>query len=367
MKPLSRRGVVRFTQRGLTLIELMVSITIGLLIVGAMSYLYIGTRGAYRTNENLARLQESGRFALDWLARDIRMAGFSGCAGPRVSGTVAVKARPAVAFGPVDSIVGYDRDSSPTPSGKYATGDWITVRYGESVGVNLDGSNDVANATLRLVHNCLKFKQGDYVLISDCQTGSSVPSAYVIRITNEPDQFCTQSNSTVTLEHALGTTGGPGNGDPSVTGSNQIRGFDVDSQAKVYRVEDVTYFVGTNPSGRRSLYRISNSGGTEEVVEGVEDLDVSYGLDTSVPTDGVADEYKKASALSTADWANVVSVRLNLLAASPEQVATQPQTYVLRDENADGKLDPAEDTVTAPDRKLRRVFSATIALRNRQN
>src|SRR5260370_32204805 len=66
-------------QRGLTLIEMMVSITIGLVVVGAMTYLYIGSKGAYRGNESLARIQEAGRFALDAITRDVRSAGVLGC------------------------------------------------------------------------------------------------------------------------------------------------------------------------------------------------------------------------------------------------------------------------------------------------
>jgi len=55
----------------------MVSITIGLVVVGAMTYLYIGSKGAYRGNESLARIQEAGRFALDAITRDVRSAGCS--------------------------------------------------------------------------------------------------------------------------------------------------------------------------------------------------------------------------------------------------------------------------------------------------
>src|ERR1700739_4954612 len=73
----------RRPQLGLTLIEMLISIAIGLVVVGAVSYMYLGSKGAYRSNESLARIQEAGRFALDAITRDIRRTGALGC------GTVA--------------------------------------------------------------------------------------------------------------------------------------------------------------------------------------------------------------------------------------------------------------------------------------
>src|SRR5262249_26872502 len=70
------------TQLGLTLVELMITMVISLAVLAAISYAYLGTRGAYRTNEGIARVQESGRFALDSIARDLRRTSFLGCGSP---------------------------------------------------------------------------------------------------------------------------------------------------------------------------------------------------------------------------------------------------------------------------------------------
>jgi len=50
----------------------MVSVAISLAVLSALIYVYVGSRGAYRTNEALARVQERGRFALEWISRDLR-------------------------------------------------------------------------------------------------------------------------------------------------------------------------------------------------------------------------------------------------------------------------------------------------------
>ena len=73
-----RQSSPRRAQRGLTLIELMISIAIGLVVIGAVTYMYVGSKGAYRGNESVARIQEAGRFALDSITRDIRRTGALG-------------------------------------------------------------------------------------------------------------------------------------------------------------------------------------------------------------------------------------------------------------------------------------------------
>jgi len=66
-------------QKGLSIIELMVSITIGIFIVMAMISLFVNAKQSYRLNENMARLQENGRFAMSFISRDLRMTDYRAC------------------------------------------------------------------------------------------------------------------------------------------------------------------------------------------------------------------------------------------------------------------------------------------------
>ena len=66
-------------QYGLTVIELMVGLMLGLLLVGGVIQVYLGTKSTYSVTEGMSRLQENTRFSLDMLARDIRMAGYVPC------------------------------------------------------------------------------------------------------------------------------------------------------------------------------------------------------------------------------------------------------------------------------------------------
>jgi len=63
-------------QSGLSLVELMVAMTIGLFLMLVVANLFIGSKQTYRNQDNLSRLQENGRFAISLMAKNIREAGY---------------------------------------------------------------------------------------------------------------------------------------------------------------------------------------------------------------------------------------------------------------------------------------------------
>ena len=74
------RHIASKRQRGLSLVELMVALTIGIFISAGMVGLFVNSKQSYRLNENMSRLQENARFAVSFIARDIRMADYRSCA-----------------------------------------------------------------------------------------------------------------------------------------------------------------------------------------------------------------------------------------------------------------------------------------------
>ncbi|WP_239796127.1 PilW family protein [Candidatus Nitrotoga arctica] len=62
-------------QEGFSLVELMIAITLGLIVLLAVGSIFIGSRQTYRVQEDNARLQEAGRYALEVIGRSIRQAG----------------------------------------------------------------------------------------------------------------------------------------------------------------------------------------------------------------------------------------------------------------------------------------------------
>jgi type IV pilus assembly protein PilW len=62
-------------QAGFSLVELMISMTLGLIVLLAVGSIYIGSRQTYRVQDDNARIQEAGRYALEVIGRSIRQAG----------------------------------------------------------------------------------------------------------------------------------------------------------------------------------------------------------------------------------------------------------------------------------------------------
>jgi type IV pilus assembly protein PilW len=365
MEQLMRRRGARAPHRyarGLTIVELMISMTIALVVVGAVTYVYLGSRGAYRANENLARVQENGRFALDYIAQDLRMVSYTGCRSRSLSaeaGTFYNITLPPVAFnGSGDGVIGYEDGvgwvnptlATATPIAR-AAGDVLTVRRSAGLQIGIVGSSDPVARTVTLRHNGAGIKNGDLVVLGDCK------QAMLFRVTNNPVTTGIGNFPTV-LEFGAG-----GNAAAITPGAAD---FAENGRATALRFIETTYFVGTNPAGGRSLYRVSVDG-IEELVDGVEDMDIVYGVDTSMPEpDDIADTYVRAdqfvAAPGTPNWRQVVSVRISLLVVGPEgNVTTNAQTYALRDTNGDG----IADAQSPADRRLRQVFTTTVALRNR--
>ena len=95
-------------QSGFGLIELMIAMTLGLVLLGGIGYMYIGSRGAFRTTDNLSRMQENARYALDTMSRDIRMAGYVGCGNMASVRVNTIANAPVPPMTPGNALIGYD-------------------------------------------------------------------------------------------------------------------------------------------------------------------------------------------------------------------------------------------------------------------
>lgn len=93
--------------RGLSLVELMVALVLSLVIGAAVLQMFLASKTTYSLQNAMARVQENGRFAVSFLASDIRMAGFMGC-GNLNEITINVIANPAPidAANPLGQIIG---------------------------------------------------------------------------------------------------------------------------------------------------------------------------------------------------------------------------------------------------------------------
>jgi type IV pilus assembly protein PilW len=76
---LMRQNKLPCQQKGMTLIEIMIALLLGVFLLAGVMQIFISSRETYRVQEALSRLQENGRFAMDFIGRDIRMADYRAC------------------------------------------------------------------------------------------------------------------------------------------------------------------------------------------------------------------------------------------------------------------------------------------------
>ena len=323
-------------QHGVTLVELMIALALGLLITVAMLKVYVDASGLYRFNEGLARVQENGRFALEFIRRDARVAGFWGC-----------------------------YSDAPLTNQVSATSDaWLDVAAGHITGTNDDGLNSADSITFRSATGSGTLVNTTMTAASDSVSVDSVATitsglAALISDCDNGDIFQVTGVSGTSLAHAAGTN--------TNTSANLSKTYA--SGSRVYQAQQSTFCIalGADPS-QPSLRRLTNptSGQTcasngDELIEGVENMQILYGEDTDADSDGANGDgtANRYVAIDTADLDvdRIVSVRLSLLARSlSNNLTTTPSPYTFN------------GTVVAPgatDKYLRKVFTTTITLRNK--
>ncbi len=362
------------SQRGFTLIELMIAMLIGVFLMAGVIQIFLSAKQAYRLQENLSRLQENGRFAMDFITKDVRMAGFMGCskALPLPLGTITEQTK---INGIANATNNWSSNACSANNECIPTRDVISFQYAKSCGGQLTSASASADTVLHIsTSNSCGINVGDQLLIADC-TKSDVFSATVVT----PTPTSTAPNPYNITHTAFSSA--------------------YNTDAELFALQSVSYYIRSGTGGAPSLWRIDNTKGVSgstnpaELVEGVENMQILYGVDTDQTPDYVANYYVNATTVNSTNvntttgtvsaWTRVVSIRINLLTVSIDNNLTdapQPYTYngsttstlpqiaVIKTDTS--QLCPPYTTLPATcqlvdDRRIHRVFSSTIAVRNR--
>jgi type IV pilus assembly protein PilW len=334
--------------RGMTLVELMVGVAIGLFLLAVMGGIYVGSKTTFVAQETTSRLQENGRFALDTLSTDLRMSGFRGCIGQAgvANFTNTLNTPTAVLNNYADPVWGSHYNGaawSPALAapldglGARTLGDVLVLRRPVGQGWALTSEMADPSAALTFTPTAV-FSKGDVLMVSDCAAGA------LLQATNDTP------GALGTIQHVTGVAGvSPG------VASNNL-GHTYLQDASIWRVQTVVYYLANSARrpGESALWSYTSpsygAAQTNELVTGVERMVVTYGVDTNGDT--AADQFRTAD--QVANWSQVVSARVELLlVGTDDSSATAPQPYVF-----DGT------TTTPTDRRLRTVMSLAAVLRN---
>lgn len=366
-------------QSGLSLVELMIALTLSATLMAGVVGVFLGMFQADRSQEGVSQMQEAGRFAVNFLAQDLRMAGYLGCSSTldksAINNTLNA---PPPSFQPERAIQGWeangsdpgDKNNSVNNEAVVSTGGggWSTsggnVLDATSVLPGTDifkiwgadpGAEGVVNsvspgaASVVNMNNEAGINAGDILLLSDCEKADWVQACNVQTVGNP---------ATLNLVLSAGCTPGNIASKPILVGAG----------AKVMKLSGTEYYIGkrddvaANPPAlfRRRLGATGAAGSPEELVEGVEDMQILYGENTNNDSRNAADRYVPADQVS--DWDAVVSVRITLLMQSVENnIVPAPLSYTYNGVVYDGT---AGQGALPADGRLRRVFVTTINLRN---
>lgn len=403
--------IARFRASGLSLVELMVAMTIGLVLMLGLLRVFAASREAARMAEGLSRVQENGRFALDFLQRDLRMVGHLGCvndqahllqakskkaavpstlpipetdvsggagtypqfdaaigikgfeaAGTAPGDAIAISAeRPAAKWVGVGAVPAYIRNLNPAP---VPGSDIVALRYFSPTAVPVHAivGNGTEDRTI-----VVDKARWDSAMATD---GYAADNLSVVGIGDCAQIATFQLTAAPNGAGRIRVAGGVGlNGALGASFPFQL------GQSMLYRLESEVFYVGW-PEGRDqpSLYRarftaapgsnlVTQIGGTgsEELVEGVENMQLLYGVDlvadTSKAPSGFISEQMTASGIGSNHlWSRVGLVQVALLSRSNERASSEQ----LENRTLLGmRMTPPADG------RYRAVYESTIALRNR--
>lgn len=347
-------------QRGLTLVEVMVAMTIGIILLLAMGSLLVNSTRVFKVSDDFARMQENGAYALNSIGSDLRMAGFYGA-----TTTSDIQARPEV----LDAL---ENDPATCGAG------WAT-----NFAQPLSGFHGQTDAEAQAALPCIKASN----FIS---TAADRPSAILVVRGATGVQVAPANLDDNTLYVQADANGG------MLFKGSQYAGFGTPprrtvlggAEAPIYAYQAKAYYLrpcgrptqedekknpticlatddGNQPIPTLVRQELLGAAMTEvAVAEGVEAMRISYGIDTHATPNGTPAKYTETPTL--AEFAQVVAARVSLLVRSPKPTAGYDDSSRRYDLDGDGnaELGCADAPDLLPCNYHRHVFTQSFQVRN---
>ncbi|WP_162615939.1 prepilin-type N-terminal cleavage/methylation domain-containing protein [Solilutibacter oculi] len=289
----------RSFQAGFSLIELMISLVLGLLVIAAAGGIFLSNKRVYGSTEAINRIQENQRAAFEMLSRDLREAGSNPCTrfnaanGP--INLLSDRSAPEWAnfqmgltgteSGASDSVIVYFANGRSRITGHANPTADLTVS--STAGLANGQTLMACNADTAILFSATKITSGGTVVGHDgaanCGQG----------FTRNPDYTKCSSTLAGTVGYCFRSV------DQTTCGASAERGR---SPAMVVTPASIRWFVADNTRGGSSLYRTIN-GVTSEIAEGVGNLQLSYKIGNSTA-------FVDANNVPAGQWVLVTAVRV---------------------------------------------------------
>lgn len=327
-------------QAGLSIIELMIALLLGLLLMGGVIQIFLSSRQTYQTNVALSQVQESGRFALEFIAFDLRNAGYKGECLSKLNDLTPATLTKDDRYVLGSGVLGWN-DSNPgtRPS-------WLTDTYNaRTSGTDVILLKHAANPVVKALPDNAAVTNGS-LTTGTTDSGTRQGDLIIVADPISCDFFINQNNAGTAVSLANGLA--------------FSRAYDKTAQVLNYQ-STLYYLKNDTTTGVPSLWRTrytSNAGATpveiaEELVSGIQDLQFQYALGNA--NGQITGNYVDANdATLTNNWQSVVSVRINLLAVSRQTNAISPNQTV--------RFMGSDETIA--NGRLAQVFTLTVGIRN---
>lgn len=341
-------------QLGLSLIELLVSLVIaGILFSGVVGVVQ-SSRVTFNSEQESGFIQENARYVIETLSRDIRHAGYLGCFD-RTQGGFGYALEPTESFDDLYSpaaVTGFEAGNLNGPlfdttPGILPDSDAVIIRFADQEGVmrvssqtdaeiQFSENHDMAVGDVNVIVN-LNCQNASVFRVRAVTSDSLSPSCGELYTEAPAEDFQDVDSCAEMLTYPSARQFAEG----SVV---------MPYYASAYFVADSEVVPGL-PALKRRVVR-GNSVRTEELAQGVERINFSYGIDSDA--DGVVNQFLAADQLSVDAWTQVTAMRFEVLFRSQVEVFESPQEYIF-----DG------EPITPDDGFMRQLASSTVKMRNR--
>lgn len=367
--------------KGFTLIELLIAMTIGSIITLAAYQIFFSTKRSLALLETESRMQEDARFAFSFIASKLQQAGDFGCQIGTEDTMDSLLDLTNDTFRPWRNIEGWealntgyddtytatldDTVINPIDSSNWSTSDGATLDTGIrskrksdilKIWYSSEQKTELTSATAGvLTFPAIDLKRGNILVINDCST---IKLVQVCRCDTDDGSVCTGDDQRADLINCAASAGIPVTNPGNLT--NDISDINTNT-AEIRTLEEAIFYVSKRSYDRynppslywKNLGTNARPSSASEILEGVESLQLLYGEDTD--NDKSANYYVSANDVS--NWDNVTSIRISLLLISKNSnLITDTQTLSFNNNDI---------TIDSEDHHLRKVFTTTIALRNR--
>lgn len=310
-----RRLTSRSRAQGLSLVELMIGIVVGLVVLAAMSTVFVNSSSARRELQLSADALENGRYAIDLLTRDLSQTGYLGTLASTPAGTAVV----------------------PPDMCNQTLATWQDTLSTHVVGYQDGGYPGCISGQAKAGTDAVFVQRASTCFVGEANCAVEVNTQAYLQVSE-----CGFEYSTTPFVLAAG-------------GSNnsvfKLQSKPCDSTGFSTKRRLIRRIFYVNTANALVFQEIPLAGALPApvvLVEGIEDFQIEYAVDAN--NNGSIDDGEFEA--NPADWRQVIGLRLGVLSASPEagRAPTGARTFEL----------PGKSVVKADDRIKRRAYSTTI-------